>query len=473
MKKPNISSESIGAIFVAVFVGLFVLANLWIGFSWPLFVVAMTIGFAISMIYPRSGLSAIIILTMIFERFFTLQTFFIGKVEYKLYPLDILMAGILLGIVGQYLFGRRIKFSKIDWTLLIFMFLNLIYFIFSIIILKTDASLAFSTFKNYAFYSLFYFIVLFLIRTKQDLQRFFNTFLIGGIAIVIFIILGIFNGEGLWSQYTPLSTGGVRILAFTHGLYMALVLFPVILYLIFQKTKNKFLYILIAIWSIGVIGSLMRHLWIAMVAIFVALYIALSVEKRIELRKIIARFSSLVVILVAVILYAVVMTPQSKLSHFTGDVLGVVSQRAASLSSVSADESFAWRSLVWNSAYKKFKANPVFGVGTGEKVYVENGGYRDFIEIRNIHNSYLAILIQLGFISFGVFAYFVWGVIKGLIKSGGDNQFKFYKFSILSVVGIYLISIPFQPYLETNLLAIFFWMSLGLARVLPEINLNK
>lgn len=354
-----------------------------------------------------------------------------------------------------------------------FIVLNCIYFVFSITILKTDASLAFSAFKNYAFYSLFYFIVIFLIRTKQDLQRFFKTFLVGGVVIIIFIILGILNGEGLWSQYTPLSTGGVRILAFTHGLYMSLVFFPAILYLIFQKAKNKFLYILIAIWSIGIVGSLMRHLWIAVAAVFVALYIALSAEKRIELRKIIARFSFLAVIVAGVILYAVVMAPQSRLSYFTGDVFGVVSQRAASLSSVSADESFSWRNLVWNSAYKKFKANPIFGVGTGEKVYVEKDGYKDFIEIRNIHNSYLAILIQFGFVGFGFFAYFVWGVVRNLIRSSGNNQYMFYKFSILSVIGIYLVSISFQPYLESNLLAIFFWMSVGLARVLPSINLEK
>lgn len=470
MKNLNISSEAIGAIFVIIFASFFIVTNLTFGFVWPLFILAVAIGFFISLIQPRAGVLAIIFLTMVWERFFTLQTFFIGKVEYKIYPLDILMAGIILGIFWQLAYGKmkKVTLHKVDYFLLAFIAINAIYFLASIIS-DSDTALAFSTFKNYAFYSLFYFIILFLIRTKDDLQRLFKFFLAGGVVITIFIILGLVRGEGLWSQFTPLSTSGVRLLAFTHGLYISLALMPAILYLVFAKNPSRWVYILIVVWIIGIVGTLMRHLWIAIFGVFVALFIFLPKERKKGLWKKIWHFAIPVGATAFIVFYFAVMAPQSEFSHSIEKSFGILSQRAFSLASVAGDESFSWRSLVWESAYAEFKHNPILGIGAGHKIYVETVNYRDFVEIRNIHNSYLAILIQLGLVGASIILYFFYKLVKALLGSRVDEEYEFYKFSILSVLGIYILSIPFQPYLETNLLAIFFWMSLGLARILPEM----
>lgn len=470
LTNPNISSESVSAFFIVIFMSFFVLANLAAGFIWPLFILAMLVGFVTSLVYPRSGILAIIFLTMVWERFFTLQTFFIGKTEYKIYPLDILMAGIILGIFWQLVSGKmqKVILRKVDYFLLVFIAINAIYFVVSIFS-DSDTALAFSTFKNYAFYSLFYFIVLLLIRTKDDLRRLFKFFLAGGAAIIIFIILGVVRGEGLWSQFTPLSTSGVRLLAFTHGLYISIALMSAVLYLVFAKNLSRWMYILIAVWIIGIAGTLMRHLWIAIFGVFVALFIFLSKERKEQLWKKIWFFVIPAGAAAIIIFYSAVMAPQSDFSRTAGKFFGILSQRASSLASVAGDESFSWRSLVWESAYAEFKHNPILGIGTGHKIYVETINYRDFVEIRNIHNSYLAILIQLGLVGASVVLYFFYKIVKTLLMSKGDEKYEFYKFSILSVLGIYILSIPFQPYLETNLLAIFFWMSLGLARILPEM----
>lgn len=470
--KSNISSETTGAIFIVIFVAFFIAANFVVGFVWPVYILAMVVGVSLAIIFPQSGLLAIVFLTMVFERFFSLQTFWIGKVEYKIYPLDILMIGIFLGIVIQYLLGQKIKFKKIDRLLISFITLNFIYFAWSVFVAKTDASLAFSSLKNYAFYSLFYFITLFLIRTQADLQRLFKFFLVGGVAIVGFILFGLLNGEGLWSQYTPLSTEGVRILAFTHGLYIAIALLPAILYALFFQNRSRALNFLIAIWTVGILGTLMRHLWVSIAAVVVALYIALPRENKFEFAKFALRLAAPFLAIAIFVFYAAVMIPQSKLSNSINNSLDAVSQRAASLASVSADESFSWRGLVWKSAFERFKTNPVLGIGTGRMIYVETEDYKDFIEFRNVHNSYLAILIQLGIVGFGLFFYFVYKNIQYLFQSSGNNDYEYYKFSVLSVLGIFIVSIPFQPYLETNLLAIFFWIALGLARVLPEIKVH-
>jgi O-antigen ligase len=474
----KISVETVSAIFIIILVSLFVLANFVVGFVWPVFILTMLIGFMLAAIYPRSGMLAIVFLTMVWERFFTLQTFFIGKSEYKIYPLDILLAGVFVGILVQYLLMRKkIQLRKVDWILMGFIGLNIVYFAWSLIIIKTNAALAFSALKNYAFYSLLYFATMFLFRDKKSWRELFGFFLAGAVALTGFVILGLISGEGLWSGYTPLSTSGVRKLAFTHGLYLTLAFFPMLLWLIGRKKihqlKDEIYHVFMAIWLVGIIGALMRHLWIAMAGVFILLLLFLTKVQKKGILRIVFKLAVPFIVIGVFVFYAASMNPQSNLARTFEKSLGVVSERASSLVSSKEDESFAWRTLVWQGAYTRFKNNPIFGIGTGERIYVEDKDYKDFIEIRNIHNSYLAILFQLGFLGLGFFFFFVYGNVRALLSSSGDEQYNFYKFSILSVLAIYLLSLPFQPYLETNLLAIFFWMSLGLARMLPEIKLEK
>ncbi len=468
--KKNISIETMSAVFIIAFVSLFILANLTIGFVWPLYLLAMILAFGISVKFPRSGLFAIVFLTMIFERFFALQTFFIGKVEYKIYPLDILMAGIILGIAAQYLFGaaKKICLQKIDYILLAFVFLNIIYFFASTSVFGGDKTLAFSTLKNYGFYSLFYFITLFLIRDKDDLWRLGKFFLASAIGIIIFIIIGVLRGEGLWSEFTPLSTSGIRLLAFTHGLYLSLAIIPALLMLVFKDRilkKPVYVKILILIWTFGIIATLMRHLWIALALAALLAYFLLPKEKKVEFRKIIWNYSAILFVILIIVFYCAALGPQSKLSGRTQGLLSVVAERTESLGNIGSDESYYWRTLVWKSAYEKFKSTPLFGIGTGQKVYVENGKiYKDFVEVRNIHNSYLAMLIQFGFLGLAIFIYFIYKIWKGLLKAYQKNKNNFSALSVLSILTLYIIAIFFQPYLETNLLSIFFWIALGLAR---------
>jgi O-antigen ligase len=239
-----------------------------------------------------------------------------------------------------------------------------------------------------------------------------------------------------------------------------------------MKKYKKIFYFLLAIWAIGIVGTMMRHIWIALLITFVLLYFFISSAQKIELRKIIAGFAVVSICVSAIIFHMVILSPQSPLSGFTSHVFEAVLERTQSLENVESDESFSWRNLVWNSAYQDYQKNPLLGIGTGKSIYVESENYQDFIEVRNIHNSYLAILIQLGLLGILLFLLFIYRVVKNLIKFK-DANLSAYKFSFLCIISLYLIASFFQPYLETNLLAIFFWMTLGLARVLPEISAEK
>ena len=466
MSQNPIANESVSALFIIVFMALFILVNLTYGFAWPLFLLAITVGFLISIYSPQSGLLAIIPLTMLFERFFTLQSFFIGRAEYKIYPLDFILAGIILGIFFRIIFQQiKFKLNKADWILIGFIVLNFIYFVFSVLIFKSDFALSFSTLKNYAFYGLLYFIAVILIENAEDLKRLFRFFLAGAIGIIIFILIGAFRGEGLWTEFTPLSTEGVRILAFTHGLYLTLALIPVILIIALKKSANlKLLYTISAIWIIGIIGSLMRHLWVSLFLASLLIIFLAGKKYAKDIVKTTLNFMPALILFLVLIFYLSVIFPTSRLNDFTSGIVGVVTQRAQSIENFNADESFSWRSIVWKSAYDELKANPIFGIGTGRTIYAETETYKDFIEVRDIHNSYLSILIQFGFLGLAWFLYFIYLNAKNLWQN-----INLISLSLTGILAVFLVAFLFQPYLETNMLAMFFWITLGLSRNLSKI----
>ncbi len=469
--KSSFHIETVSAVFIIAAVAAFILSNFFLGFSFPIYLLAMTIAFMLTVFYPKAGLYAIVFLTIIFERFFTLAGIYLGREEYKFYPLDVIILAMFLGLLFSFLRAtpasrQNFKLVKNDGVLIIFILLNVVYFLASVFLIKSSAYLAFSSLKNYGFYSLLYFLVFWLIQTREDIARLFKFFFAGALAVIGFILFGIMNGNGLWTEFTPLSTPGVRILAFTHGLYLSLAFVGLLAYLLMKKqpAEKKYLYWIFSIWLIGIAGTMMRHLWISVILAIAVIYFYLPIEKKLAMRKLFWHFALVLLGALTLVFYVTTMSPYSKLTDFTQRTASAIAQRGSSIANASADESFAWRELVWSAAYKDFKQDPLLGIGTGKMVYVETRSYRDFIEVRNIHNSYLAVLIQLGLLGFGLLGFFLYKNMRNLIFSLTKNKERFYALAILGVLVIYLVALMFQPYLETNLLAIFFWMSLGLSR---------
>lgn len=475
-QKLNIHMETLSAIFVIILVSLFIVVNLFMGFILPLYLVAMGASFLIVFFYPRSGLYAIIFLTMIFERFFALVPLVIGKIEYKLYPLDIIIIAILLGILFSFLTKEKRTnaiIKKIDLLLVVFIVLNFVYYFVGVYFLKSDIALSFSTLKNYAFYSLLFFIASYSITNRAELRRLFGFYFFGAIAIIALILFGIINGVGLWTGYTPLSTEGVRLLAFTHGVYVTVAFLSAIVYLIYRKqerNKSGFLYLLILIWLVGIVGTMMRHIWGNIIIFFFLLYVLISKVKKVEFRKVAFNFFLIFVSCVLVAFYVALIFPQSEVSKQISNVNSAIIKRGASLENINDDDSFAWRRMAWKAAFTEFSENPIFGIGTGRKVYIEKQDYQAYVEVKSIHNSYISILIQMGFLGIIIFLSFVFAVLKKLIASSGSDEYAFYKFSILAVLLINLLGSFFQPYLEVNLNNMFFWIGLGLVNALVRIN---
>ena len=145
----------------------------------------------------------------------------------------------------------------------------------------------------------------------------------------------------------------------------------------------------------------------------------------------------------------------------------MLGSRVASIANTSTDESIVWRSAVWQQAINQYANNPILGIGFGKKVSVEIGKYHDFVEVRNIHNSFLVLLVQMGIV--GLFLILVCLSILGWNVFHLDMEDDFMQIAAYSSLGILLfqfVAFMFQPYLEANLLSIFFWINLGILRSL-------
>ncbi|TSD01896.1 MAG: O-antigen polymerase, partial [Parcubacteria group bacterium Athens0714_25] len=357
---------------------------------------------------------------------------------------------------------RKRGIRAVDWLLIVFIFLVSIYFLASFFDPNSDKDLAFSAWKNYGFYALLYFAVIILLNKKEHLVRFLKFALAGAIGIIFFIIYGIISGQGLWSEFTPLSTEGVRLLAFPHAFYLTMAVLTLGIFLVFSLAKKYRKYFwLLPIWIFGIIGSMMRHLWIGLaLSAFVAIFF-LPKEKRLFLKNYAGKIIFGAATVIVFVFYLSAIIPNSKIDQRIDYSVEVLGKRTASFSSFSEDESFFWRGMLWLEAGEKIRENPLVGIGLGKKLSLELGDYQDLVEVRNVHNSLLAILLQGGLILFLPLIAFVFLTLKSLVEK---KEKEWIDFVLIALAVNYLIVFLFQPYLETNLLGIFFWIILGLIR---------
>jgi O-antigen ligase len=359
--------------------------------------------------------------------------------------------------------------------------LALIIFFVSIIYFNHDFAISFSSLKHYAFYPLFYFVTIFAFKDKKQLMLVFKFALAGAITIIFFIIYGLIAGQGLWTEYTPLSTEGVRTLAFTHAFYLSLASLGLLTYLAFGKNnqglnpdwkgKNKKLfYTLLFIWAIGIIGSMMRHIWGGLALAVALLYFILPSTEKKTLRMLIGKILVVLFITFIFLSYFYILFPNSSLNQKVDSIVSVIYSRTHSLVYAENDESFFWRNIVWRETIKEYVKHPFLGIGFGRVISVEIESYRDYIEVRNIHNSLLVILVQMGLAGLFLILMMIWSNLKKLLLKADKDWMDVF---LLSTLAFYFFILLFQPYLETNLLAIFFWIILGLMRVITYENIRN
>jgi len=441
-----------------------------VGFSLPVFLLTALPASALAFVFPRAGLAGAVVTTVLFERFFTLAPIVVGESSFRLYPLDMILVSVFMA-TGLLLFrdrGRRLGFRTPDALLLLFFAVVSAIFVSGIFGYGSVSSPAFSTWKQYVFYGTIFFATSALVRTKADLLAVGRIFLSAVAVAGIFLVIGIFRGEGLWTEYTPLSTPGIRILAFPHAFYFSLALLVTLFCLPCVNGRYR-RYAFAAMLSLGIASSLMRHLWIGISATLAVF--AMLAPRRVGASVFGFLFRlSIPVIAISLIGFSILPTIPGSVS---GDAIGrsvdVVKERVLSVGS-SADESLAWRGALWESSWSRFSEHPVTGIGFGKSVPVELGGYRQYVEVRDMHNSWLALLVQTGMFGFSVFLVFLTMLAVPIFRiRTGDPVLSGIRMTLLGLLLFQSVVFLSQPYLETNLLGIFFWITLGLMRSFHDI----
>lgn len=448
------------------FITVWVAALLWVGFSWPLYLLMILLTCGIIFITPSAGLPIIILSTMWFERWFTLQPIVIADQIYKLYPLDVVLIFTGLSLFFHYAFGKeKIRFTlgRIEVALLVFAAICILYFLFSLTMTQSDPALAVSAFKNYAFYAFLYFLVVFSVRNTAQLRDMIKVLLVGGMGIIVFIAIGLVRGQGLWTEYTPLSTSGVRLLAFPHGFYLTLVLLITLILFLYRLRPERTTILLLWVQLFGVLGSLMRHLWISLAAVSAVVFVLLPTLLKKSLLRFFGKNAAVIALVVVFFAFFMTVFPLSDATLRMQDITSPFFSRARSLVNSAADSSARWRLFAWRAAQESFFDHPVFGIGYGRDLTIDFETYRRVVPIRELHNSYLVLLVQMGMVGVLIFGYIAYKILNMVwLAYRGKGVHWPYQLALFSAWLMFTAAAVWQPYFETNLTGIFFWILSGM-----------
>lgn len=438
-----------------VLIALWVLSIQVIGFSFLIYAGMMSLVAVFTFMTPRAGLLIIILATMWFQHVFTLQPIIFGDSVIKLYPLDVIFLVTILGYMFQAAFAKKHKHTllikNIESGIFFFAVISFVYLLRGLASGQADHALVISAFKNYAFYAGLYFLTLYTVQKKEDIQLLLKTFIIGGLGIIFYVVAGLVLGEGVWVQFTPLSTEGVRYLSFAHAFYLCLVMLMTLILLVYKLRPLQFSIATLWIQLIGLVGSLMRHLWLSLFAVTAFLFVIIPKEAKKRLINILAKNAAVIVIVASLVGFLVVLFPLSDASISVREILQPISDRAASLTRSTYDASARWRIFAWRAAQESFLENPILGVGYGQDLVIDFDTYQQIIDIRELHNSLLVIVVQMGLIGSFVFLYILWQVLKMFVQAY-QHQSKIwpYQLAFFCAFLLFLSASVWQPYFEAD-----------------------
>jgi O-antigen ligase len=127
------------------------------------------------------------------------------------------------------------------------------------------------------------------------------------------------------------------------------------------------------------------------------------------------------------------------------------------------DSSTVWRLSSWSRAWELFKDNWWAGVGLGKMLTFEIADMEVTVEMRQLHNDFIALAVQLGIWGILVVIYLISSIIRAflLYYRQINESYRLYFLTFFIWVLIFLWSANFGVYFDLNTLVIFFWLALG------------
>jgi O-antigen ligase len=461
-----------------VIAGCFLLMTffaMWIPQNWILFVVFFGLALPLIWCSPRAGFLAIILTVFIFGEYFSLLGVRFGDNLYKIYALDV----ALLIVFGSWFLQQPVKIMKEKWRLskkekwLLVFFGFLLLNLVRGLVAGGDSALAIGTFKNYS-YLLVYFLFIFLFSKKDDIWRVIKWLLWSGLPLVGFIFYGWLNGAGLWSE----ATAGIRYLYSLHSFYLTfslIILFTLFAYRHFVWGNIKTV-LIFCVELVGMLGGMFRHLWLGLATAFLFIFAGLQFRKKNNLIKL-AGISVFVLFFVMMFIFWGQRMFDTEQNILQNKYFNSIGSRITTLSQggLNMESAADWRLETWKVAGKKIVESPIFGIGFGQKFYFEHRGFLDMIDIRNIHNDFVSILVQvglIGFIPFLMFSFYQMRNIYYLFKIRNEET----RFLTLVLGGFWIVlgfGVFFAIYLMFNGLSVFYWIVMGLISVLVKEEKKK
>ncbi len=473
-------SEKNWTIISIVAISVFIFHGLYFGQSLLFYGASLLIVAIATMRFPAVGMYTAIVCSMWFERHFTLQSITLfSDFSYKIYPLDFVLIFVAISVMYRVFRDKwKWQWSKnFDLPILLFGIICTLNILWIFIVGNNDPVVAFSSYKNYFLYVIVYILLVLIFRKKDEWIKLFKWFSVGGIGLFIFLFYGILSGSGLWSEYTPLSTIGSRLIAGTHIFFMILFGFWVLALYFWPNDKFKYFSkkvsaILLGLISVGVLVALVRHLWLAlMILIIFWLIYMLAKKQRVQLISLLLRgfLIAIVLLFVYTVLYSAI---NMKMPGQISKTWYVLKERTSvSVVTGGDDSSASWRLSVWKSGLQLWSFNPIFGLGLGKMITGTIGDYLYDIAAKELHNNYLAILVQLGVVGALAVIYWFYALLRNMHalwqknKNGDDIEQSMMFFAINTIL-LFMIVYAISVYWDINFFILWWWLAIALLRFL-------
>lgn len=478
-------------------IGVLALFHYFQPFSLWLTICVWVVWFLSAWLSPAAAVTGILLGIIFFERWFTLAPLVIGGSVIKIYSVDIAWFFVVISLILPPLLqlrfhawwlnlksawlGRSPEAKKID--LLVFAWIALISIIaLGQLLFGSDLSTIFSSWKNYAGYGFIYFIIIYLWNLHPDgeeqVKRTAAWLIFSALPLLIFPILGVILGQGVWSEFTPLSTSGTRFLASTHSFFFGFILLGILAFkgeiLIGHKfftqlfSSRLWLGILLSVLILG----LYRNIWLALAAMLIVLFTLLIKAKRLKFK------NNFLPLLVGVFSFGLLLQTASwYYGERTKDIiwqfpiLTSVQTRVESLFTTSTgqlDDSASWRLAAWQGSLSQFWGgnvttrikNFLVGDGLGVQIYFSFSNFNQNIVATALHNDWLAFLVQAGLPALSLMVYLLYTVARKVSYDWQRQPQALWLWPALAL-GYFCVAAFFGTYFSVNIFVIWFWVWLA------------